>query len=470
MIGRIKEQDELQQVMESKQSEFVAVFGRRRVGKTFLIREFFKNKFAFYHTGIANSDMTIQLNSFSKSLNDFSKISFPKCKTWFEAFENLVCLLKNSRKKGKKVVFIDEMPWMDTHKSGFITVLEWFWNSFASAQKDIILIVCGSASSWIMNKIIKNHGGLHNRITQQIYLKPFNLMECEQLFVENGISLNRHQILESYMIFGGIPYYLSLFQKRFGLSQNVDNLCFKEKGKLTDEFENIYASLFKNYDKHIAIVKTLSIKIKGLSREEIIKTAKISDGGGLTRMLEELELSGFIRRYNSFEKREKNAIYQLVDFFSLFYFNFMYDKLENDEHFWTNFIENARHRAWCGYGFEQVCLAHLPQIKHKLSIAGVRTRTASWRSNDKENAAQIDLLIERNDKVINLCEMKYTSEEFVIDKNYDENLRNKRGAFRTQTKTKNAIHITLITTYGVKHNEYWGIIQSEVTMADLFAF
>jgi len=470
MIGRKEEQAELQQIIESRQSEFVAVFGRRRVGKTFLIREFFGNKFAFYHTGIANSNMTVQLDSFSKSLNDFSKISFPKCTTWFEAFENLTHLLKNSRIKGKKVVFIDEMPWMDTHKSGFVSALEWFWNSFASAQKDIILIVCGSASSWIMNKIIKNHGGLHNRVTQQIYLKPFTLKECEQLFAEKGVSLSRHQILESYMIFGGIPYYLSLFQKRFGLSQNVDNLCFKRQGKLTDEFENLYASLFKNYDKHIAIVKALSTKTKGLSREEIIKTAKISDGGGLTRTLEELEISGFIRRYNSFEKREKNAIYQLVDFFTLFYFNFMYNKLENDEHFWTNFIENARHRAWSGYGFEQVCLAHLPQIKQKLSIAGVLTKTASWRSNDKENAAQIDLLIERNDKVINLCEMKYASEEFVIDKKYDEILRNKRGIFRAQTKTKNAIHITLITTYGVKHNEYWGNIQSEVTMLDLFAF
>ena len=470
MIGRKEEQTELQQIVESKQSEFVAVFGRRRVGKTFLIREFFNNKFAFYHTGIANSTMAVQLNSFTKSLNDFGKITFPKCRSWFEAFEDLEYLLKSSKAKGKKVVFIDEMPWMDTHKSGFVSALEWFWNSFASAQKDIILIVCGSASSWIMNKIIKNHGGLHNRVTQQIYLKPFNLAECEQLFATNGIVLNRHQILESYMIFGGIPYYLSLFQKRFGLSQNVDNLCFKDKGKLTDEFENLYASLFKNHDKHIAIVKALSKKAKGVSREEIIKNSKISDGGGLTRILEELETSGFIRRYNSFEKKGKNAIYQLVDFFTLFYFNFMINKPENDEHFWTNFIENARHRAWSGYGFEQVCLAHLPQIKQKLSIAGVLTRTASWRSKEKENATQIDLLIERNDKVINLCEMKYASEEFIIDKKYDEILRNKRGVFRAQTKTKNAIHITLITTYGAKHNEYWGNVQSEVTMADLFLF
>jgi hypothetical protein len=379
-------------------------------------------------------------------------------------------LIKNGKKKRKKVVFIDEMPWMDTHKSGFVSALEWFWNSFASAQKDIVLIICGSASSWIINKVINNHGGLHNRVTKQIYLKPFNLNECEQMLAANGISFNRHQIVESYMIFGGIPYYLSLFQKRLGLSQNVDHLCFKDKGKLTDEFENLYASLFRNYEKHIAIVKALSTKAKGLTREEIIESAKLPNGGNLTRTLEELEISGFIRRYHSFAKKEKGAIYQLVDFFTLFYFNFMFEMRENDESFWTNFIESARHRAWSGYGFEQVCLAHLPQIKHKLSIAGVLTRTAAWRSNDKENFAQIDLLIERNDKVINLCEIKYASEQFVIDKKYDEILRDKRGAFRAETKTTKAIHLTFITTYGLKHNAYWGNIQSEVTMEDLFAF
>jgi AAA+ ATPase superfamily predicted ATPase len=469
MIGRKEEWAELQQAVESNQSEFLAIFGRRRVGKTFLIREFFNTRFTFYHTGIANSDMSIQLHSFCTSLNEYGKTLYPKSKTWLEAFENLIHLLKNAKTTGKKIVFIDEMPWLDTHKSGFVSALEYFWNSFASARKDIVLIVCGSASSWIMSKLINNHGGLHNRITRQIHLKPFSLLECEQLFAESGISLSRHQVVECYMIFGGIPYYLSLFRKRYGLPQNVDYLCFKEKGKLKDEFNNLYASLFKKHETHAAIVKALSAKIKGLSREEICAAAKLSNGGNLTRILEELELSGFIRRYRAFDKKEKDSLYQLIDFFTLFYFNFMQDNRNNDEHFWANFIENARHRAWSGYGFELVCMEHLAQIKQKLGIAGVLTRTAAWRSRDKENPAQVDLIIDRNDKVINLCEMKYAAEEFVIDKKYDENLRNKRGAFRTETRTRKAIHTTFITTYGVKHNAYWGDIQSEVTMNDLFA-
>jgi AAA+ ATPase superfamily predicted ATPase len=468
MIGRHAEQEEFVRFLESEKSEFVAVFGRRRVGKTYLICEYFAGTFSFYHTGMANSSTETQLKNFNSSLQKYGKMPYPKVVTWLEAFEQLIHLLKDNKKKGKKVVFLDEMPWLDTPRSGFVQALEFFWNSWASARKDILLLVCGSATSWIMNKLIKNHGGLHNRVTQQIYLKPFTLAECEEYFKKSGISFNKHQIVESYMIFGGVPYYLSLFQKRYCLAQNVDNLCFIEKGKLTDEFKNLYASLFRNYENHVKIVEALSKKKKGLSREEIIENANLPNGGGLTKTLEELELCGFIRKYKSFEKKERNALWQLTDFFTLFYFNFMKNNKFDDEHFWTNFIENARHRAWLGYAFEMVCLAHLPQIKQKLGIAGVLTNTSSWRSREAENAAQIDLLIERNDKVINLCEIKFADDKFVIDKKYDENLRNKRSAFKYESKTRKALHLTMITTYGLLHNEYWGNIQSEVMMDDLF--
>jgi len=468
MIGREEEKADFIRFLESEKSEFVVVFGRRRVGKTFLIREFFGNKFTFYHTGMANTEMEVQLHNFNSSLHKYGKIPYPKVSNWLESFEQLIHLLSNKKQKEKKVVFMDEMPWMDTPRSGFVQALEFFWNSWASAQKDILLIVCGSASSWIMNKIFKNHGGLHNRITQQIYLRPFTLGECEEYFQKNNIVLNRHQIVENYMIFGGIPYYLSLMQKKFSMAQNIDNMCFAEKGILRNEFENLYASLFRNWENHVKIVEVLSKKAKGMSREEIIENAQLPNGGGLTKTLEELELCGFIRQYRAFGKKKRESLFQLTDFFTLFYFNFMKEHNVHDEHFWTHFIENARHRAWSGYAFEQVCLAHLSQIKRKLGIAGVLTNTASWRSSEVGNGAQIDLLIERNDKVINICEMKYVQEPFVIDKKQDENLRNKRAAFRYETKTKKAIHLTMITTYGVKRNEYWGSIQSEVTMDDLF--
>ncbi|MDR2653473.1 MAG: AAA family ATPase [Prevotellaceae bacterium] len=467
-IGRQREIEELTYLVESKKPEFAVIFGRRRVGKTFLIREYFNNKFTFYHTGMANTEMATQLKNFNASLHKYGNIPYPEVATWFESFEQLIHLLSHIKSKSKKTVFIDEMPWMDTPRSGFIQALEYFWNSWASGQSDILLIVCGSATSWMMNKLIKNHGGLHNRVTRRIHLSPFNLGECEEYFQKHNLEMNRHQIVENYMIFGGVPYYLSLMQKQFSMTQNVDNLCFASKGILKNEFENLYASLFKNHDNHVKIVEVLSKKAKGLTREEIIENAQLPDGGGLTKTLRELELCGFIHRYRAFEKWERQSLYQLIDFFTLFYFNFMSDNKFDDEHFWTNFIENARHRAWSGYAFEQVCMAHLPQIKNKLGISGVLTNTASWRSRESENGAQIDLLIERNDKVINLCEMKFANSQFVITKKYDEILRNKQEAFRNETKTNKTLHLTMITTYGVKHNEYWGNIRSEVTMDDLF--
>jgi hypothetical protein len=412
--------------------------------------------------------MEVQLKSFNFSLQKYGKMPYSEITTWLESFNQLIYLLSNTKCKGKKVVFIDEMPWMDTPRSGFVQALEYFWNSYASAQKDILLIVCGSATSWMTNKLLKNHGGLHNRVTQQIYLKPFTLSECDVFFQTNNIMISRHQIVENYMIFGGIPYYLSLMQKKYSMAQNIDNLCFAENAILKNEFENLYASLFRHHENHVKIVEALSQKAKGLTREEIIDVAHLPDGGGISKTLEELELCGFIRKYKALEKKERQSLYQLSDFFTLFYFRFMRDNKMNDEHYWTNFIENARHRVWSGYAFEQVCLAHLPQIKKALGISGVLTHTASWRSRDSKNGAQIDLLIERNDNVINLCEMKFAKEPFIIDKKYDETLRNKRAAFKYESKTRKSVHLTMITTYGIKHNEYWGNIQSELTMDNLF--
>jgi AAA+ ATPase superfamily predicted ATPase len=468
IVGREKEQQALKRFIDSDKAEFVAVFGRRRVGKTFLIREFFKSKFEFYHTGLANTGMKTQLHSFNTSLNQYGMVRYPEVNTWLDSFEQLKHLLSDSPKKRKKIVFIDEMPWIDTPRSGFLTALEHFWNGWASGKKDILFIVCGSATSWIIDKLLNNHGGLHNRVTQQIHLRPFTLSECETYCQSQHLVMSRHEMIENYMIFGGIPFYLSLMQKSFSMAQNIDHLFFAENAPLKNEFQNLYASLFKKAENHIKVAEALSSKLKGLTREEIIKISKLPNGGSTNRILNELELSGFIRRYKGYGKKIRQSLYQLVDFFSLFYFNFLKNSAFDDEHYWTNFIENARRRAWSGYAFEQVCLSHLSQIKKKLGITGVLTNTYSWISNDKENRAQIDLVIERNDRVVNLCEMKFADKEYTIDKKTDENLRHKQAAFREELKAQKALHLTMITPYGVKHNQYWGNIQSEVTVSDLF--
>lgn len=469
VAGRISEIKTLQTLLTSPQSEFIAVYGRRRVGKTYLIRETYKNNFTFYHTGLANTNIQTQLKNFNATLQKQGEIPYPQVKNWFDAFKQLIHLLENSKRKGKKVVFLDELPWMDTPKSGFISALEHFWNSWAVSRTDILLIVCGSATSWMINKLIKNHGGLHNRVTRKMHIEPFTLGECELFYKSNRIEMDRHQMIESYMIFGGIPYYLSLMEKGLSLAQNVDSMCFSKHGALSDEFNSLYASLFKHSENHIRIVSALSKKNKGLTRAELVAATKFSDGGGLTKILEELEQCGFVNKYNAFAKKRKNILYQLVDFYTLFYLNFIQNNQNKDEHFWTNFTENAKHRAWSGYSFEQVCLMHVKQIKYKLGISGVLSNVASWQSSDLKNGAQIDLLIDRGDRIINLCEIKYASSKFSITKQYDMELRNKKSVFINETKVKKGIHLTMITTYGVKQNEYWGNIQSEVIMDDLFA-
>ena len=470
IIGRKAEITKLTEYAESGKAELLAVYGRRRVGKTFLIKRFFNDHFTFYFSGAENANKQQQLFNFTTALNKHSGIENPIVDDWQSAFVQLEQYLRAVKTKGRKVIFIDELPWLDNAKSGFLSAFEYFWNTYASAQKDILLIICGSATSWIMNKVIKNRGGLHNRVTRQMRIDPFTLSETEEFLKSKKIIMTRFQIAECYMVLGGIPYYLEQLEKSLSLSQNIDHLFFKKNATLREEYSKLYASLFKSPEKHIKIVEVLAKKRKGLTRDEIAKASKISNGGGLTTILEELELCGFIEINPNFTNKKKLQLYQLVDFYSLFYLNFIKDKRGTDSNFWSTIINTTAHKAWTGYSFELLCQTHLSQIKRALEISGVISYTSGWRSRDTEDGAQIDLLIDRNDQVINLCEMKYARKEFVITKDYDKNLRNKRGVFIEETRTKKAVHITLITTYGAKHNAYFmGTVQNEVLLDDLFA-
>jgi hypothetical protein len=399
----------------------------------------------------------------------FSKMACPVTNNWFTAFEQLNDFIEASKSKSKKVIFLDEVSWLDAQKSGFIQALEYFWNSYASARKDVVLIVCASATSWLVKNILKNKGGLHNRVTQQIALQPFTLRETELFLNSRGLVFSRKQIVEYYMALGGVPFYLELLKKGNSVAQNIDALLFACDARLGDEFSQLYASLFNNYEKHISIVEALSSRQTGLTRKELLSIVQFADGGSVTRILRELEQCGFIRTYNAHGKKLKDAMLQVVDFYSLFYFTFIKDKPADRKSHWIKMIDNAKHRAWSGYGFEQVCLAHEEQIRKKLGIAGVISYTYSWQNKNKDDdGAQIDLLIDRNDQVINICEMKFSNEKYCLDKETHKNLIHKKSAFINETKTRKAVHLTMVTTYGLVHNEYWNDIQSEVTMDDLF--
>jgi len=470
IIGRVEETQRLTDYLNSDKAEFLVIYGRRRVGKTFLIKQFFKGNFTFYLSGAENASKQQQLFNFTTALNKHSGMEFPPVDSWQKAFVQLENYLQSVKTRGRKVIFIDELPWLDNTKSGFLSAFEYFWNTYASSKKEIFLVACGSATSWIINKIIRNRGGLHNRVTRQIFLQPFTLNETEQFLKSKKIVLSRFQIAECYMIMGGIPYYLEQLEKQYSLEQNIDNLFFKKTGILRNEFSRLYASLFKSPEKQMQIIEILAQKRKGLLREEIVKLSKIPDGGGLTAILEELELCGFISINNNFSTAKNNRLYQLTDFYSLFYIHFVKERKITDKNFWTNTVNTPLHNAWTGFSFELLCRSHIEQIRRKLGISGVITCTSSWRSRKEDDGVQIDLIIDRNDNVINVCEIKFSRKEFVITKDYDKDLRNKVWTFAEETRTKKAVHTTMLTTYGVKHNEYWNNIQSEVVLDDLFVF
>ncbi|MDR3364019.1 MAG: AAA family ATPase [Clostridiales Family XIII bacterium] len=468
IIARKTEQDLLAECYADNQPHFVVVYGRRRVGKTFLVREFFEDRFCFRFTGVANADKLDQLREFNVALQQYGQMAFPAAGNWFDAFGQLRALIEQSKIEGKKVVFLDEMPGIDTHKSKFLMAFEHFWNGWGSGRADLLLIVCGSATAWIANKLFRNRGGLYNRVTRQLYLRPFTLGECEAYFRSRDIVLGRQQILESYMIFGGIPYYLSLFRKEKSLSQNVDMLCFGKSAALAGEYEALYTSLFERPEGYIEVVEALARKSSGSTRQEIVAGTKLTSGGGLAKILEDLEQCGLIRKYQSYGKKNRDALYQLIDFYTLFHMKYLRDENISDEHYWTNSIDTGERNAWAGYAFERVCLQHLDQIKQKLSIAGILTHACAWRSGEASPGAQIDLVIERRDGVINLCEIKFSKIEYTITKEYDMKLRSRKEAFRRETHTRKALHTTFITTYGLAHNAYWNDVQSEVAMDDFF--
>ncbi len=470
LIGRKKQQAELLQAYHANDSKFVALYGRRRVGKTYLVKQTFKGLFTFSHSGLANGTMQEQLYGWCSSLEDAGLRPSSTPKHWLEAFDMLKEVVRQSSQE-KKVIFIDEMPWMDTPRSSFVTALEFFWNGWAAMRDDVLLIVCGSATSWIINKLFRNHGGLHNRVNCQICLEPFTLHECEEYSQAVGLSYSRYDLLEAYMVMGGVPFYWSLLEKGKSLAQNIDALFFDSRGPLHYEFRELYDSLFRNADAYIHVVNVLGRKLGGMRREEIVAELGITDSGNLTRVLEDLEHSGFIVRTNAYGSKKYNAIYRLMDNFSLFYLKFMQENKTNDAEFWSHSYTSPLRYSWCGLAFERVCFQHVPQIKQALGISGVVTNVCSWLVKDDSvygRGAQIDMLIDRADNAINVCEMKFSQNEFVIDKDYDANLRHKMSRFMECVSRRKSLHLTMVTTYGVLHNAYWNRVQSEVVADDLF--
>ena len=469
LIGRKRECAELQRVMDSDRSEFVIVYGRRRVGKTFLVDRFFDGKYDFTFVGGHKLTRRRQLNSFARALKKASGHDIGSFADWFEAFDALSDYLEALESDRKKVVFIDEMPWIDTQKSDFVAALENFWNGWAARRSDIVFIASGSATSWMVDNLVENQGGLHARITCSIYVRPFTLGETEEYLRSRHCRWDRYQILQCYMTFGGIPFYLSLLNCRDSLVQNIDNLLFARGGVLRYEFDELYNALFSNAELYVNVVKTLAAHHCGMTRSQIAKAVEV-DGGTLTRVLANLERCDFVSRSANFGNRAKDMIYRVVDFYTLFYLRFISGNVSGDEHWWTNNFESRQVSTWQGLTFEIVGLTHVPMIKRALGIGGVATSVSAWhKAADSTSAgAQIDLIIQRADRIVHLCEMKFSKAPYSLTADYQQTLLNRLDIFTSATKTALTPVYTFITPYGVSNAAQYSFVHSQVTMDELF--
>ena len=475
-IGREKEMSLLKKSVDSDKSEFVVIYGRRRIGKTFLVRTFFSDTYSFYFVGSRNYSTKAQLVNFSKALKQAGASTKDIPQSWSEAFDQLSTFLDSLPSKKRKVIFFDEMPWIDRKQSDFVKALEYFWNSWVARRDDILLIACGSSTSWMVNNLVQNQGGLHNRITRQIHLQPFTLHETKLYLTSRNFDYSDYQIAQCYMTFGGVPFYLSLLEPNLSLDQNINILLFKNQAPLQREFDELYNALFTKADKYITVVQALSQKRKGLSRDEIIKATSVS-GGRLTQILKNLEYSDFITTYSQFGNNSHNSIYKLTDFYTLFYYKFVYGNRTKDNEYWLHHFNDASVKSWQGFAFELLCFMHIPQIKKALGISGIATSVSTWRkvaaskgSNQNKpqgEGTQIDLLIDRIDKIIHLCEVKFSEKEFVITKSYAQKLRDRAQLFKEETRTAKALVHTFLTVCGVKTNSYSSQLHSQITLKDL---
>lgn len=474
IVGREAEKRILQGRLISGEAEMIAILGRRRVGKTFLIRNFYEKYLVFELTGIHEASLETQLLNFSKALQQATGSPIPSAAppNWIQAFSFLTEFLKTKLQTQPLVVLFDELPWIHTPKSSFLPAFGHWWNTWASMQPQLKVVICGSAASWMIQNIINDRGGLHNRVSRTIRLYPFTLKETEEFLISRGMILDHYQILQLYMAMGGVPQYLKQVEKGESTNYVIDKLFFDKSGLLKKEFHNLYRSVFANASNHESIVRALSKKNSGLTRVELIKACGFTTGGTTTRLLEELEESGFITQYLPFGKTLRDSIYKLTDEYSLFYLKFIDNARASGGGTWQKVAASQSYISWSGYAFEAVCQKHVPQLKKALGISGVYTEASAWQyisKTEEEKGAQIDLLLDRQDHCINLCEMKFSKDQFIIDKRYAGDLENKIRTFRNETKTRKSIFPTMITPYGVARNEYYTrFIQAEILAKDLF--
>lgn len=482
IIGRLREQELLGDLIKSKKSEFIAVYGRRRVGKTYLIKNLMGSfPCVFFHvTGLQKGTSKDQLKEFAKQIGKtfYQSPSIIPQKRWDDTFEDLTEAINEIPKEKTIVLFFDEFPWMATPRSKILTALELYWNRYWVFDRRIKLIICGSATSWIINNIINNKGGLHNRVTRTIHLKPFSLYETESFLKEYKIHLNHRQILDLYTVLGGVPLYWSFVRKGRSAHQCIDELCFQSDGPLVKEFGRLFESLFEDPKPYTDLIRIIAKYRYGIVQTELIELSKLPNGGGTIDRLHQLEEAGFITGLVPYGHKDRGVYYVIDDEYSLFYLRWIEPNLKKiakkalNKGFWTSQSNQSTWKSWAGLAFESTCYKHIDHIRKALNIdpgASAGTWRYSPKAKEKQEGAQIDLLFDRLDGAITLCEIKCSDNQFAIDKSYAQELLKKMEIFRKQTRTKKQLFMSMVTTMGLKPTMYSEeIIASQVTLEDLF--
>ncbi|RZI45312.1 AAA family ATPase [Candidatus Finniella inopinata] len=483
IIGRDAELKILKQILTSNIPEFLAIYGRRRVGKTFLIRSFFEVEKAIFFNATGSKDGTLseQIRHFTQEIGRvfYHNVELKEEKNWDLTFEKLTAAFNTVPKNKKIVLFLDEFPWMATQNSRLLQTLEYYWNQHWSRDKRIKLIICGSSASWIIEKIVNNKGGLHNRLTRSIYLEPFNLRDSKRFLNFIGVKFNNDQILQIYMVTGGIPYYLSKIEKGLSATQNIENLAFQPKSFLAQEFDNLFSSLYEDYESYVDIIRLIATRRYGIGQEEILqKLGKNMQGKLGLKRLKDLQDSNFIISFMPQFHKRRGIYYKLIDEYTLFYLDWIEPintTLLTKGHmkgYWEKQYNSAAWNSWSGYAFESVCYKHLPQISQALNMSPTSVPN-TWRYTPKkgsaEQGAQIDLLFDRDDDCITMCEIKYTEKPYAIDKHEAASLNQKIAIFKEKTRTKKQIFLAIISANGIKKSIYSEeMIDGVAVLDDLF--